>query len=75
MTKLLQQAVEKLSQLPKERQDELAKMLIDVAAQDLSPYQLTREERKEIETSLEEVKRGEIASDEEVAAMWQRFGL
>ena len=75
MTKLLQQAVEKLLQLPKERQDELAKMLIDVAAQDLSPYQLTREERKEIETSLEEVKRGEIASDEEVAAMWQRFGL
>jgi hypothetical protein len=36
MTKMLKQAVEKLSQLPDERQDELARMLIDVAANDLS---------------------------------------
>jgi hypothetical protein len=35
MTKMLKQAVEKLSQLPDERQDELARMLIDVAADDL----------------------------------------
>ena len=75
MTTLLTQAIEKLSQLPQERQDELAKMLIDVAAQDLSPYQLTDEERKDVEAALKEVERGEFATDREVAAMWQRFGL
>ncbi len=75
MTKLLSQAVKKLSQLPKKRQDELAKMLIDVAAQDLQPYRFTPEEKKEIEAALKDAKRGRFATDEEVAAMWRRFGL
>ena len=75
MTKLLQKAVEKLSALPKGRQDELARMLIDVAAQDLQPYVFTAEERVAIEESLAQAERGEFATDAEVAAMWQRFGL
>ena len=75
MTKLLEEAVEKLSQLPKGRQDELARMLIDVAANDLHPYQLTVEERAGIDEALAQLDRGEIASDEDVAAMWKRFGL
>ena len=75
MTKLLQEAVEKLARLPNERQDELAKMLINVAEQDLEPYEFTPEERVAIETSLAEAERGEFATDEEVAAMWKRFGL
>ncbi len=75
MTKLLSQAVKKLSRLPRKRQDELAKMLIDVAARDLHPYQFTPEELKEVEAALREAKRGKFATDEEVAAMWRRFGL
>lgn len=75
MTKLLQQAVEKLSQLPEERQDELARMLMETAALDLQPYQLTEGERNEVEASLIEVERGAIATDEEVTAVWQRFGI
>jgi predicted transcriptional regulator len=75
MTKMLKEAVEKLSQLPDERQDELARMLIDVAANDLSPYHLTDEERAAVEEGLAQADRGEFASDEEVAAMWKRFGL
>jgi predicted transcriptional regulator len=75
MTKLLDEAVQKLSLLPKGRQDELARMLIDVAASDLHPYQLTAEEREGIEEALAQAERGEFASDEEVAAMWKRFGL
>ena len=75
MTTLLSQAIEKLSQLPKERQDELAKMLIDVAAQDLSPYQLTDEERKDVEAALKEVERGEFATEEQMAALWKKCGL
>jgi len=49
MTKLLKEALEKVSQLPDERQDELARMLIDTAASDLSPYMLSDKERAEIE--------------------------
>ena len=75
MTKLLEKAIKKLSQLPEERQNELARMLIDVAASDLSPYQLTDEERAAVEEGLAQAERGEFATDEEVAAMWKRFGL
>jgi len=75
MTKLLEEAVEKLSLLPKGRQDELARMLIDVAASDLQPYQFTTEERAGIEEAMAQAHRGEFASDKDVAAMWNRFGL
>lgn len=75
MTKLLEDAIEKVKELPKERQDELARMLIDVAASDLSPYQLTDAEAALLEDRIAAANRGEIASDEEVAAMWRRFGL
>ena len=75
MTKLLEEAVEKLSQLPKGRQDELARMLIDVAASDLHPYRASDEERAAIDEALAQADRGEFASDEEVAAMWKRWGL
>jgi predicted transcriptional regulator len=75
MTKLLEKAVEKLLQLPEGRQDELARMLIDVAASDLHPYQLTDEERAAVDEGLAQAERGEFATDKEVAAMWQRFGL
>ena len=50
-------------------------MLIDVAAQDLHPYQFTAKEKKEIEVAIREAKRGRFATDEEVAALWRRFGL
>ncbi len=75
MTKLLEDAIEKVKELPKERQDELARMLIDVAASDLSPYQMTDAEASLLEERIAAADRGEIASDDEVAAMWRRFGL
>lgn len=75
MTKLMQDAMKKLSQLPDGRQDELAQMLIDVAASDLSPYQMTSEERAAVQKGITQADRGEFATDEEVAHMWKRFGL
>ncbi|OGG45415.1 hypothetical protein A2673_01345 [Candidatus Kaiserbacteria bacterium RIFCSPHIGHO2_01_FULL_50_13] len=75
MTTLLQEAMEKLSLLPEERQNELGKMLIDVAAEDLHPYVLSDDERAAIEESLAQAQQGAYATDEEVAAMWRRFGL
>jgi hypothetical protein len=45
-----------------------------VAASDLSPYQLCDEEAAIIHERLAAADRGEFATDEEVAAMWRRFG-
>jgi hypothetical protein len=49
MTKLLQDTIEKLKELPDERQDELAHALIAVAESDLHPYRLTDEQVDEVE--------------------------
>lgn len=75
MTKLLKQAVAKLSKLPQERQNELARMLIDVAASDLQPYRFTNDERAAIDEAMTEIERGEFASEKDVAVAWERFGL
>lgn len=75
MTKLLEQAVEKLSLLPHERQNELARMLIDVAAQDIHPYTFSPQERIAVEEGLAQAEFGEFATDTDVAAMWTRFGV
>jgi hypothetical protein len=72
MTRLMKEALEKVSQLPEQRQDELARMLIDTAASDLSPYVLTDEERAIIE---ERLANPVYATDEDVAQMWKRWGL
>jgi predicted transcriptional regulator len=36
-------------------------------------YQLSEEERADIEEGLKEIERGEVASDEEVAALFNRY--
>ena len=72
---MLQKALEKLSALPDERQDELAQMLILVAEKEQEPYVLTPEERAAVEEGLAEIERGELATDEDVAAVYARYGL
>ena len=44
MTRLLEQAVEAVSALPDEAQDDLARILLQLAGFDQPPYELTPEE-------------------------------
>jgi hypothetical protein len=74
MTRLLEQAVETVSTLPDEVQDEVARMLLQFAGIEQPPYELTPAELADIEASFAEAKRGEFATDEEVRAMWAKHG-
>jgi hypothetical protein len=49
MTKLLEDAIERLKELPEERQNELAEALIEAAKSEESEYQLSDEQVAEIE--------------------------
>ncbi len=40
-----------------------------------TPYELTEDERADVEEALAEAERGEFATDAEVAAMYRRHGL
>jgi hypothetical protein len=75
MTRLLEQAVEAVSVLPDEAQDDLARILLQLAGVDQPPYELTPEEAADVDASLAEAERGEFATDEEVRAVWSKHGL
>jgi predicted transcriptional regulator len=75
MTKLLEQAVERLRALPSDQQDELARMLLRLADADQEPVALSDGERAAIATSKAAAARGEFATDEEVQSVWASYGL
>ena len=75
MTKLLEKAISRVRDLPAEKQDRLALMLLSMADDDEEDVDLDDETRAAIQEGLEQARRGEFASDEEVAALWRRHGL
>jgi predicted transcriptional regulator len=75
MTRLLKQAMETVSALPDDTQDELARVLLQLAGVEQPSYELTPEEKADIDASLAEAERGDFATDEEVRAMWAKHGL
>jgi predicted transcriptional regulator len=75
MTKLLEQAIARVRQLPPEDQDALATALLSLAGEPTDVVQLDDDTRAAIEDGLAQAKRGEFASDEEVAKADARWGL
>jgi phage-related protein len=75
MTKMVQEAIEALKELPEDRQATVARAILDYASHDDDVYHLTDDERREVRAGLAEIRRGDIASDEEVAETYKRIGL
>lgn len=74
MTKLLDQAIAKVRELPEEEQERVAESLMvfaELAKQGV--YKLSPEERAALDESKAQVRRGEFATDEEVEAAYARF--
>ena len=74
MTRLLEQAIETVSALPDDVQDDLARILLQFAGVEQPPYVLTPRKKRH-GASLAEAERGEFATDEEVRAVWAKHGL
>jgi hypothetical protein len=75
MTHLLEEAFSKVSGLPDSEQDELARTLLALAGVDQPPIQLTAAEEADLAEAEAEIARGELASADEVRAMWAKHGL
>jgi predicted transcriptional regulator len=69
MTKLLEQAIAKVRELPEEDQDALAVTILALAEADESVAPLDDETRAAILEGLDQARRGEFVSDEEIAAL------
>ena len=62
---------------PDDRQDDAARLLLDLEAQQNSTYRLTPEQVEEVEEIQKQLRDGTMrfATDEEMAALWKKCGL
>jgi hypothetical protein len=75
MTKLLDQALDAVRQLPPDVQDDIARVVLQLARDDAAPVTLSPEERDAISLSKSAADRGEFATEEQVRAVWAKHGL
>ena len=77
MTQLLDQALKAARSLPAAAQDEIARIVLQLAGADdaTPPIVLSPEERAAILASQAAAARGEFATDDEVRAVWAKHGL
>ena len=74
MTKLLDQAIAKVRELPAQEQERAAEALMlfaELARQGV--YRLSPDELAAIEESRDQARRGDLATDAEVEAAYARF--
>jgi predicted transcriptional regulator len=58
---------------PPERQEDAVRVLLRMEEAGTEVYQLSEEELADIEEGLKEIERGEVATEEEVAALFSRI--
>lgn len=73
MIKALEQAVDKVKRLSKERQEYAAEVLERIAEAGDGVYALSDEERRLVQEGLAELDRGEIATEAEVRAVFDKY--
>jgi predicted transcriptional regulator len=74
MTKLLEEAIKKVRELPEADQDEAAEILLSVASKRGEPVRLDDETRAAVREGRDQARRGEFVSDEEMAVFFKRHG-
>ena len=75
MTELLERAVEAARGLPAAAQDEIARLVLQLAGHDEPQIALSDDERGAISRSKAAAARSEFATDEQVRAVWAKHGL
>ena len=75
MTKLLDQALEAVRVLPPEAQDDIARLVLQLARDDAEPVPLSPDERAAISASKAAAACGDFATDEQVRETWAKRGL
>lgn len=75
MSKLLEDAIKKVRELPEADQIEAAEMLLSVASRQAGPVHLDDETRAAVEQDRKQARRGEFVSEEDMAAFFTRHGV
>ena len=72
MTKLLQEAVKQFADLPEDRQDTAARVLMMMLEQDPKQYQLTDAQLREVDEAIADTDAGNFAPQKGVDAILNR---
>ncbi len=75
LTKLLEEAVEAVRKLPTGSQDEIARAMLQLAAQEDEPEAIDPAHLPAVLNGLAQAGGGEFASEAEVEAVFRRFDL
>ena len=73
MNKLVETLIERVADWPQHVQAEVVQSIVDIETKHFGVYKLSPEERTAIEEALEEMRQGKFATDEEVAAVFNRY--
>jgi len=65
--------LERVRTWPPERQEDAARVLLQMEAAGNEMYELSPEELADIEEGLKEIERGEVATEGEVAGLFSRI--
>ncbi len=75
MTKVLEDAIEKVRRLPEDRQAYAAEVLEQIAAAGSDVFTIPDEHRAAVLEGLREADQGNFMGDDEMAALWKKCGL
>jgi predicted transcriptional regulator len=75
MTKMLEEAIAKVRELPAEDQDTVAVAILSMTGEDTLIIHLDDETRAAVREGLAQAQRGEFVSDEVVAEADRRHGI
>jgi predicted transcriptional regulator len=73
MNKRLETLLDRISSWPEEAQTELIESILEIESKHLGLYRLSDEERAAVRRGLAEMRAGRLATDEEVAAVFNRY--
>ena len=75
MNKLLKEMIEHAETWPREDQEELAELAREIEARRTGVYFMNDEERSAVREGLDQARRGEFVSDDEMDALWKKYGV
>jgi hypothetical protein len=70
----LENLIERVAALPKAAQEEVVRSVVEIEQRHTGVYRLDDQERADLLEALAEVARGEVATDDEAAALFKRLG-
>jgi hypothetical protein len=73
MNNFVETLIERVADWPQDAQAEVVQSIVDIETKHFGAYKLSAEERAAIEAALVEMRQGKFASDEEVAAVFDRY--